>query len=123
MIFKTGSPRAADKIVETIPLSKEESYKGNKITANAGRMSIESLQDSHTYHSRDKESGIHLQRDITARPDTGKRKWTIPTSPSGKRQKPQTVPMKASQNRQASMQEKKDMTSKSKRTPASKEPS
>ena len=30
MIFKTGSPRAADKIVETIPLSKGESYKETK---------------------------------------------------------------------------------------------
>ncbi len=31
MIFKTGSPRAADKIVETIPLSKGESYKETKL--------------------------------------------------------------------------------------------
>ena len=48
-------------------------------------MSIESLQDSHTYHSRDKESGIHLQRDITARPDTGKKKMDDPYFSIGKK--------------------------------------
>ena len=30
MRVKTGSPRAADKIVETIPLTKGESYKETK---------------------------------------------------------------------------------------------
>ena len=48
-------------------------------------MNIESLQDSHTYHSRDKESGIHLQRDITARPDTGKKKMDDPYFSIGKK--------------------------------------
>ena len=95
---------------------------GKKVEVKTGNnLSIESLQDSHTYHSRDKESGIHLQRDITVRIQ-GKRKWTIPTSPLGKRQTPQTPPISASQNRQASMQEKKDTTSKSKEIPISREP-
>ena len=50
---------------------------GKKVEVKTGNnLSIESLQDSHTYHSRDKESGIHLQRDITVRPDTGKKKRT-----------------------------------------------
>ena len=48
-------------------------------------MNIESLQDSHAYHSRDKESGIHLQRDITARPDTGKKKMDDPYFSIGKK--------------------------------------
>ena len=48
-------------------------------------MSIESLQDSHTYHSRDKESGIHLRRDITARPDTGEKKMDNPYFSIGKK--------------------------------------
>ena len=46
---------------------------GKKVEVKTGNnLSIESLQDSHTYHSRDKESGIHLQRDRITRPDTGK---------------------------------------------------
>ena len=33
---------------------------GKKVEVKTGNnLSIESLQDSHTYHSRDKESGIH----------------------------------------------------------------
>ena len=52
---------------------------GKKVEVKIGNnLSIESLQDSHTYHSRDKESGIHLQRDITARPDTGKKRMDDP---------------------------------------------
>ena len=46
---------------------------GKKVEVKTGNnLSIESLQDSHTYHSRDKESGIHLQRGITALRDIGK---------------------------------------------------
>ena len=48
-------------------------------------LSIESLQDSHTYHSRDKESGIHLQRDRITRPDTGKKKMDDPYFSIGKK--------------------------------------
>ena len=95
---------------------------GKKVEVKTGNnLSIESLQDSHTYHSRDKESGIHLQRDITARPDTGKKKMDDSYFSIGKKTDTQTPPISASQNRQASMQEKKDTTSKSKTTPASKE--
>ncbi len=47
---------------------------GKKVEVKTGNnLSIESLQDSHTYHSRDKESGIHLQRDITVRQHRQKR--------------------------------------------------
>ena len=59
---------------------------GKKVEVKTGNnFSIESLQDSHTYHSRDKESGIHLQRDITARPDTGKKKMDDPYFSIGKK--------------------------------------
>ena len=59
---------------------------GKKVEIKTGNnLSIESLQDSHTYHSRDKESGIHLQRDITARPDTGKKKMDDPYFSIGKK--------------------------------------
>ena len=59
---------------------------GKKVEVKTGNnLSIESLQDSHTYHSRDKESGIHLQRDITARPDTGKKKMDDPYFSIGKK--------------------------------------
>ena len=59
---------------------------GKKVEIKTGNnLSIESLQDSHAYHSRDKESGIHLQRDITARPDTGKKKMDDPYFSIGKK--------------------------------------
>ena len=59
---------------------------GKNVEIKAGNnLSIESLQDSHTYHSRDKESGIHLQRDITARQDTGKKKMDDPYFSIGKK--------------------------------------
>ena len=59
---------------------------GKKVEVKTGNnLSIESLQDSHTYHSRDKESGIHLQRDITARSDTGKKKMDDPYFSIGKK--------------------------------------
>ena len=59
---------------------------GKKVEVKTGNnLSIESLQDSHTYHSRDKESGIHLQRDITARQDTGKKKMDDPYFSIGKK--------------------------------------
>jgi len=59
---------------------------GKKVEVKTGNnLSIESLQDSHTYHSRDKESGIHLQRDITARPDTGKKEMDDPYFSIGKK--------------------------------------
>ena len=59
---------------------------GKKVEVKTGNnLSIESLQDSHTYHSRDKERGIHLQRDITARPDTGKKKMDDPYFSIGKK--------------------------------------
>ena len=59
---------------------------GKKVEIKTGNnLSIESLQDSHTYHSRDKENGIHLQRDITARPDTGKKKMDNPYFSIGKK--------------------------------------
>ena len=59
---------------------------GKKVEVKTGNnLSIESLQDSHTYHSRDKESGIHLQRNITARPDTGKKKMDDPYFSIGKK--------------------------------------
>ena len=59
---------------------------GKKVEVKTGNnLSIESLQDSHTYHSRDKKSGIHLQRDITARPDTGKKKMDDPYFSIGKK--------------------------------------
>ncbi len=59
---------------------------GKKVEVKTGNnLSIESLQDSHTYHSRDKESGIHLQRDITVRPDTGKKKMDDPYFSIGKK--------------------------------------
>ena len=59
---------------------------GKKVEVKTGNnLSIESLQDSHTYHSRDKESGIHLQRDITARPDTGEKKMDNPYFSIGKK--------------------------------------
>ena len=46
---------------------------GKKVEIKTGNnLSIESLQDSHAYHSRDKENGIQLQRDITALRDIGK---------------------------------------------------
>ena len=59
---------------------------GKKVEIKTGNnLSIESLQDSHAYHSRDKESDIHLQRDITARPDTGKKKMDDPYFSIGKK--------------------------------------
>ena len=59
---------------------------GKKVEVKTGNnLSIESLQDSHTYHSRDKESGIHLQRDRIARPDTGKKKMDDPYFSIGKK--------------------------------------
>ena len=59
---------------------------GKKVEIKTGNnLSIESLQDSHAYHSRDKENGIHLQRDITARPDTGKKKMDNPYFSIGKK--------------------------------------
>ena len=59
---------------------------GKKVEVKTGNnLSIESLQDSHTYHSSDKESGIHLRRDITARPDTGEKKMDNPYFSIGKK--------------------------------------
>ena len=59
---------------------------GKKVEIKAGNnLSIESLQDSHAYHSRDKESGIYLQRDRIARPDTGKKKMDDPYFSIGKK--------------------------------------
>ena len=59
---------------------------GKKVEIKTGNnLSIESLQDSHTYHSRDKESGIHLQRDRITRPDTGKKKMDDPYFSIGKK--------------------------------------
>ena len=59
---------------------------GKKVEVKTGNnLSIESLQDSHTYHSRDKESGIYLQRDRIARPDTGKKKMDDPYFSIGKK--------------------------------------
>ena len=59
---------------------------GKKVEIKTGNnLSIESLQDSHAYHSRDKESGIHLQRDRIARPDTGKKKMDDPYFSIGKK--------------------------------------
>ena len=59
---------------------------GKKVEVKTGNnLSIESLQDSHTYHSRDKESGIHLQRDRITRPDTGKKKMDDPYFSIGKK--------------------------------------
>ena len=59
---------------------------GKKVEVKTGNnLSIESLQDSHTYHSRDKENGIHLQRDRIARPDTGKKKMDDPYFSIGKK--------------------------------------
>ena len=59
---------------------------GKKVEIKTGNnLSIESLQDSHAYHSRDKESGIHLQRDRITRPDTGKKKMDDPYFSIGKK--------------------------------------
>ena len=59
---------------------------GKKVEVKTGNnLFIESLQDSHTYHSRDKESGIHLQRDRITRPDTGKKKMDDPYFSIGKK--------------------------------------
>ena len=59
---------------------------GKKVEVKTGNnLSIESLQDSHAYHSRDKESGIYLQRDRIARPDTGKKKMDDPYFSIGKK--------------------------------------
>jgi len=59
---------------------------GKKVEIKTGNnLSIESLQDSHAYHSRDKESGIYLQRDRIARPDTGKKKMDDPYFSIGKK--------------------------------------
>ena len=59
---------------------------GKKVEVKTGNnLSIESLQDSHTYHSRDKESGIRLQRDRITRPDTGKKKMDDPYFSIGKK--------------------------------------
>ena len=74
---------------------------------------IESEQDRKSYEEKSKISN----RSVSGRPGSA-----VSVS-GGKRQTPQTPPTKASQNRRASMQEKKDTTSTSKTTPASKEPS
>ena len=97
---------------------------GKKVEVKTGNnLSIESLQDSHTYHSRDKESGIHLQRDITARPDTGKKKMDDPYFSIGKKTDT-TDSTYESVTKQAGIyagQEGYDIQVK--KTPASKEPS
>ena len=61
------------EVVEEIITHMGSKAGGKKVEVKTGNnLSIESLQDSHTYHSRDKESGIHLQRGITALRDIGK---------------------------------------------------
>ncbi|MFQ9572356.1 MAG: hemagglutinin repeat-containing protein [Dialister invisus] len=90
---------------------------GKKVEVKTGNnLSIESLQDSHTYHSRDKESGIHLQRDITARPIQEK-EMDDPYFSIGKKTDTTDPLTKVSQNRQVSTRDKKDTISKSKQHP------
>ena len=79
IITHTGSAVTAKNTL-TMESGKDIDIKGSKAggkkveVKTGNNLSIESLQDSHTYHSSDKESGIHLRRDITARPDTGEKK-------------------------------------------------
>ncbi len=88
--------------------------KGNKVTANAGRnLTIESEQDKKNYKETGKTTGLSIS-------------YTPGSAVSvsgGKGKQTQTPSTKVSQNRQASTQEKKDTISKSKTTPALKEPS
>jgi len=81
--------------------------------ADIGRNpTIESEQDKKNYKETGKTSGLSVS-------------YTPGSAVSvsgGKRQKPQTPPIPASQNRQASTQEKKDTISKSKEIPISREP-
>ena len=90
IITHTGSAVTAKNTL-TMESGKDIDIKGSKAGGKkveiktGNNLSIESLQDSHTYHSRDKESGIHLQRDITARPDTGKKKMDDPYFSIGKK--------------------------------------
>ena len=90
IITHTGSAVTAKNTL-TMESGKDIDIKGSKAGGKkveiktGNNLSIESLQDSHAYHSRDKESGIHLQRDITARPDTGKKKMDDPYFSIGKK--------------------------------------
>ena len=90
IITHTGSAVTAKNTL-TMESGKDIDTKGSKAGGKkveiktGNNLSIESLQDSHAYHSRDKESGIHLQRDITARPDTGKKKMDDPYFSIGKK--------------------------------------
>lgn len=90
IITHTGSAVTAKETL-AMESGKDIDIKGSKAgekkveVKTGNNLSIESLQDSHTYHSRDKESGIHLQRDITARPDTGKKKMDDPYFSIGKK--------------------------------------
>ena len=90
IITHTGSAVTAKNTL-TMESGKDIDIKGSKAGGKkveiktGNNLSIESLQDSHAYHSRDKESGIHLQRDIIARPDTGKKKMDDPYFSIGKK--------------------------------------
>ena len=90
IITHTGSAVTAKNTL-TMESGKDIDIKGSKAGGKkveiktGNNLSIESLQDSHTYHSRDKESGIHLQRDRITRPDTGKKKMDDPYFSIGKK--------------------------------------
>ena len=90
IITHTGSAVTAKNIL-TMESGKDLNITGSKAggkkveVKTGNNLSIESLQDSHTYHSRDKESGIHLQRDRITRPDTGKKKMDDPYFSIGKK--------------------------------------
>ena len=90
IITHTGSAVTA-KDTLTMESGKDIDIKGSKAGGKkveiktGNNLSIESLQDSHAYHSRDKESGIYLQRDRIARPDTGKKKMDDPYFSIGKK--------------------------------------
>ena len=89
-ITHTGSAVTAKNTL-TMESGKDIDIKGSKAGGKkveiktGNNLSIESLQDSHAYHSRDKESGIHLQRDRITRPDTGKKKMDDPYFSIGKK--------------------------------------
>ena len=90
IITHTGSAVTAKNTL-TMESGKDIDIKGSKAGGKkveiktGNNLSIESLQDSHAYHSRDKESGIHLQRDRITRPDTGKKKMDDPYFSIGKK--------------------------------------
>ena len=90
IITHTGSAVTAKNTL-TMESGKDIDIKGSKAGGKkveiktGNNLSIESLQDSHAYHSRDKESGIYLQRDRIARPDTGKKKMDDPYFSIGKK--------------------------------------